>query len=61
VSDSSEGNEGMTKAMVRAIKAPMAAKLIKNHIMRRFMKVGFAISLFICDLRGINEPYYKRC
>jgi hypothetical protein len=51
----------MTKAMVRAIKAPMAAKLIKNHIMRRFMKVGFAISLFICDLRGINEPYYKRC
>jgi hypothetical protein len=37
----------MTKAMVKAIKAPMAAKHMKNHIMRRFMKVGFAISLFI--------------
>jgi hypothetical protein len=37
----------MTKAIVKAINAPMAEKLMKNHNMRRFMKLGFAISLFI--------------
>jgi hypothetical protein len=37
----------MTSAMVSAINAAMAAKLMKNHNMRRLNKVGFAISLFI--------------
>ena len=55
VRDSREGNDGITSAIVKATKAPMAAKLMKNHNMRRLKKVGFAISLFVRDLRGINE------
>jgi hypothetical protein len=51
----------MTKAIVKAINAPMAEKLMKNHIMRRLMRVGFAISLLIRDLRWMNGAYYKRC
>jgi hypothetical protein len=55
VRDSREGNEGITSAIVNAAKAPMAAKLIKNHNIRRLKKEGFAISLFVGDLRGIDE------
>jgi hypothetical protein len=50
----------MTSAMVKATRAPIAVKLMKNHIMRRFMKVGFAISLFIYDLKeGLTSLIIK--
>jgi hypothetical protein len=34
----------MTSAMVKATKAPIADKLMKNHNKRRLKKVDFAIS-----------------
>jgi hypothetical protein len=45
----------MTSAMVKATKAPIALKLMKNHNMRRLKKVGFAITKMNNDFDFLYE------